>query len=59
MKHAFEIVPLLVAAIIGALVLYTVTAIANAQNANSPNYALLGALTGASVQVGVRLAGVS
>ena len=57
MKKAFEIVPLLVAAVLGAL-LWTVFNSSNQQNSTG-NSLLYGALTGAGVQIGVRLLGVS
>jgi hypothetical protein len=64
MKKAFEPVPLLVAAVAGAIFLYLVTGFMNSSNgvssiAPAPNYLLLGALTGVGVQLAVRLTGVS
>jgi hypothetical protein len=61
MKSAFEPVPLLVAAIVGALALYLVSGFMNSSNSTTtaPNYLLLGALTGTLVQIGVRAVGVS
>jgi hypothetical protein len=64
MKNAFQPVPLLVAAVVGALLLYLVSGFVNSQNGvntapAAPNYLLLGALTGLGVQIGVRLVGVS
>jgi hypothetical protein len=54
MKHAFEIVPILVAAAIGI-------AIFTAMNPQQPGTSNItnGALIGAGVQIGVRLFGVS
>jgi hypothetical protein len=62
MKTIFQPVPLLVAAVVGALLLYLVSGVVNASNpsnAAAPNYLLLGALTGLGVQIGVRVVGVS
>jgi hypothetical protein len=58
MKKAFEPVPLLVAAVIGAAIW---TLINNTNNGTTPltNTILYGALTGLGVQVGLRLSGVS
>lgn len=61
---AFELKPLLVAAAIGALALYIINSVPTpTTNVNAipqpPNYFLWGALTGALVQIGVRLTGVS
>jgi hypothetical protein len=61
MKKAFEIVPLLVAAALGA-VLWTIinnTTSSNANTGSVGNGLLYGALTGIGVQIGVRLLGVS
>lgn len=57
MKKAFELIPLLAAAALGAL-LWTVFNSSNNQNSTS-NSLLYGALTGMGVQIGVRLLGVS
>ncbi len=59
MKHPFELAPLLVAAVAGAVILYV---IANSQPNNaetSTSWLLLGAITGVGVQLAVRVTGVS
>jgi hypothetical protein len=61
MKKAFELVPLLTAAAIGGLLLLIFSDILDnaGTTTTTANTALLGALAGAGVQVGVRLLGVS
>jgi hypothetical protein len=72
MKNAFQLVPLLVAAALGALFLYLLgtsnvgglggvggVSSNGTTTSPSPNYLFLGALTGMGVQIGVRLFGVS
>jgi hypothetical protein len=61
MKHVLEPIPLLVAAVIGAIVLYLVGVYQSQNNPTNaaPNYLLLGALTGLGVQIGVRVTRVS
>lgn len=52
----FEIAPIVVAAIIGAIILVTINP---ANTTDIKGTALSGALIGAGVQIGVRLIGVS
>lgn len=61
MRKAFELVPLLIAAAIGGLLLLILSEILDnaGTTTTTANTALLGALAGAGVQVGVRLLGVS
>jgi hypothetical protein len=61
MKHVLEPVPLLVAVVIGAILLYLIGAYQSQNNSTNaaPNYLLLGALTGLGVQIGVRVTRVS
>jgi hypothetical protein len=61
MKNAYELKPLLVAAAIGGLLLLVLSEILDSAGTTTTtaNTALLGALAGAGVQIGVRLLGVS
>lgn len=56
--HALELGPLVVAALIGAGLLWTWGYVRQASGSHARDLGL-GALVGAGVQVGVRLAGVS
>jgi hypothetical protein len=61
MKNAFELKPLLVAAVVGSLALYLVqTAITqNTQSPAASSPLLLGGIIGVMVQLAVRVVGVS
>jgi hypothetical protein len=61
MKKPFELVPLLVAAAIGATLGYILNGLLNPNSTSTSqtNVLLLGALTGLGVQIGVRVTGVS
>lgn len=58
MAHAFELKPLIVAALVGAFALWTLGYIRKATGDHRRDLAV-GAVLGPVVQVGVRLAGVS
>jgi hypothetical protein len=58
MAHVFELRPLLVAVLVGAVALWTLGYVSRGTGSHRRDLAL-GAGVGAVVQVGVRLAGVS
>lgn len=59
MKSPFELVPLLVAGVVGAGALLILISFFDNTNTKMTTYLFLGFLTGMGVQVGVRVTGVS
>jgi len=59
MKQPFEIVPLMVAASIGAFVMLLLVDFFDSTNAKVSTYILFGAITGVGVQLLERVTGVS
>ena len=55
----FEMVPIITAGVIGTVALIILINFFDSDNSKFTTYAFLGFVTGAIVQIGVRLAGVS